>query len=56
MLNFNPETVELTPYFERTVQATVTDTDTQAAADAWRKNPPPLKGENVTLLLEAEAQ
>jgi hypothetical protein len=54
MPNFNPETVELTPYFERTVQATVTDT--QAAADAWRKNPPPLKGENVTLLLEAEAQ
>jgi hypothetical protein len=52
---FSPETVELTPYFERQQQATVTTDDlTESQAD-WENDPPDLGDEDVTLILDAEA-
>jgi hypothetical protein len=52
---FNPETVELTPYFERQQQAAVTEEDLDQAKKVWEQDPPELEGEDVTLILDSEA-
>jgi hypothetical protein len=54
MADFNPETVELTPYRDRQQQATVTEDDVDEARQAWEAEPPELEGEDVTLILDAE--
>ncbi|MGL5060457.1 MAG: hypothetical protein ACRC62_10800 [Microcoleus sp.] len=55
MPDFNPDTVELTPYFKRQQQATVTQDDLEAAQQAWEANPPPLEGEDVKFILDSES-
>lgn len=52
---FNPQLIELTPYRDRQQQATVTQDDLDAAREAWEANPPELEGEDVRLILDAEA-
>ena len=52
-MNFNPELVELTPYFERQQQATVKEDDLPKFQKAWEKDPPE---EDVELILDAEKE
>ena len=52
-MNFNPELVELTPYFERQQQATVKEDDLPKFQKAWEKDPPE---EDVKLILDADAE
>ncbi|MGL5059097.1 MAG: hypothetical protein ACRC62_03865 [Microcoleus sp.] len=51
--NFNPELVELTPYFQRQQQATVQEEDLPKFQKAWEKDPPE---EGVELILDAEEE
>jgi hypothetical protein len=53
---FSPESVELTPYHERQQQATVTDEDLAESQTAWENEPPDLDDEDVTLILDADAE
>lgn len=53
---FSPETVELTPYRDRQQQATVTQDDLDEARQVWEADPPELEGEDVALILDAEAE
>lgn len=55
LTDFNPETVELTPYRDRQQQATVTAENLEEAREKWEAEPPELDGEDVALILDAEA-
>lgn len=52
--NFNPETIELTPYRDRQQQATVTQDNLDDAQQVWEADPPESEDSDVTLILDAE--
>lgn len=51
MPQFNPELIELTPYFERQQQATVKEDELPEFQKAWEKDPPE---EDFKLILGAD--